>query len=192
MKRIILPLIFLIIVNFINLTQWYLIDILTVFLMPILFLIIYILFTIFFIISIIQLIKNKFKKQYFYPLIINLMSIMMIIFIPYTDIYIKYDYKVNFESRRKFIKENYNLIKSKNKLFIPQRYGTISSGGNEIIIDNSDSNTKILFFTFRGILDNFSGYVYSEKDLPIKQGDFGADIFQQEKMANNWYWLSSR
>ncbi|MNR19056.1 hypothetical protein D3C85_1358200 [compost metagenome] len=49
----------------------------------------------------------------------------------------------------------------------------------------------VFFFTFRGILDNFSGFIYSSSDQEPQQEDFGGDFKEIKRIDNNWYWVSS-
>lgn len=49
---------------------------------------------------------------------------------------------------------------------------------------------KLFFFTVRGILDNFSGYVFSPSGLGPTNEDVQATIIRMQKMNNNWYHVS--
>ena len=51
-------------------------------------------------------------------------------------------------------------------------------------------NDNLFFFTVRGILDNFSGYVFSPSGLEPTNEDVQATIIWMQKMINNWYYVS--
>jgi hypothetical protein len=75
---------------------------------------------------------------------------------------------------------------------LPSRLSGLSSHGGEIMRFHRQNDTLILFFDYRGILDSFSGFVYSTDDLPPESGDFGGKFFAIERLRNNWFWVSSR
>ena len=49
----------------------------------------------------------------------------------------------------------------------------------------------IFFFTFRGILDNFSGFIYRSDDNPPLNGDFSGDFVEMKKLRSHWFWAAS-
>jgi len=50
-----------------------------------------------------------------------------------------------------------------------------------------------LFFTFSGVLDNFSGYAYVAEDSESAVRAFlqGDDLQEIIKERDHWYWISS-
>jgi len=54
-----------------------------------------------------------------------------------------------------------------------------------------DGQTLIFFFDFRGILDSFSGFVYSTGNIKPQSGDFGGEFVEIEELRSGWYWASS-
>jgi hypothetical protein len=51
--------------------------------------------------------------------------------------------------------------------------------------------TIFTFFTYRGILDNFSGFVYTPNDQTPSKNAFEGDFKKIEKMDKNWYFIGS-
>lgn len=74
---------------------------------------------------------------------------------------------------------------------LPPGLTHLSSGG-EIVRFHRQQDVLILFFDFRGILDSFSGFVYSTDDVPPKVGDFGGEFFEIDRFQKNWFWVSSK
>jgi hypothetical protein len=74
---------------------------------------------------------------------------------------------------------------------LPSPYRGVSAGGDDILIFRSDGKTLIFFFDFRGILDNFSGFVYSTDGTKPTNDDFGGQFFEVEQLRPNWFWASS-
>jgi len=50
-----------------------------------------------------------------------------------------------------------------------------------------DKNDLKIFFQINSGYGYITGYVYSKEDLPLNNGDFGADFSASEKLENNWY-----
>jgi len=50
---------------------------------------------------------------------------------------------------------------------------------------------NILFFTYQGILDNFSGFVYTPNDQKTAKKAFDGNFKEIDKMDKNWYFVSS-
>jgi len=174
-KRIIsLPLILScgisVILIMVNIFRWNIIDIVTVFVQLFIELIVYIAFLIIIIWSIFYWITNfKDKKMYaMIPLIINIITIISIMFIPFKDIMLKLDFETHYNERVSIV----DMVKSgelrndtayrHDLIQLPEEFKHLSKGGGEISVYKDNNTTEILFYTFRGILDNFSGFVYAE------------------------------
>jgi hypothetical protein len=170
--------------------QWNLIDIITVFLMlPIRFLVYG-----FFIVTVgtsIYLLKNKYWK----PFAIQLLTILLWLFFPFTKIMLDLDFKMNKTEREEVIQMvekgtlKPNVLHNSSLIQLPGKYYQLSKGGGEIVIEKNGN--LVLFFTYRGILDNFSGFVYSPNDKKPNQRDFDGDFKQIEKLDGNWYFVGS-
>lgn len=44
---------------------------------------------------------------------------------------------------------------------------------------------------FRGISDNYLGFVYSPNGQKLSGSDFGGDLKEIKKFDENWYWVGS-
>jgi hypothetical protein len=51
----------------------------------------------------------------------------------------------------------------REEVALPARYARLSKSG-DVLIRITDGGTSVLFFTFSGVLDNFSGYAYSSEN----------------------------
>ncbi len=74
---------------------------------------------------------------------------------------------------------------------LPPEYRHISRGG-AIMVERDDGVTSVFFFTFRGVLDNFSGYMYRSNDTPPPQYLMGGDWVQIERKQPYWFFCASR
>jgi len=171
--------------------QWYLIDIITEFLM----LPIWLLTFGFFIFITVKTIMNLFKNKDWKPFTIQILTILLWLFFPFTQVMLDLDFKMNKSERKEVVEmvENGtlkpNVSYDSSLILLPKKYEQLSKGGGEIVIEKNGD--LVLFFTYRGMLDNFSGFVYSPNDKKPNQSDFDGDFKQIEKLDKNWYFVGS-
>lgn len=143
--------------------------------------------------------KKNFGNKVFIPLLINVLTFLTVVFVPFTDIAIRRNFTANKGAREEVIRSiNSGQIKPNvphNKMLIhlPDKYTGLSSGGGDVKFADTQEGTAVFFYTFRGILDNYSGFAYcpSEKVDCTKHFAYENDIMQVEKIDKNWYWLAS-
>ncbi|MED1560270.1 hypothetical protein [Bacillus paramycoides] len=182
-----------IIVIIYNLTKWYLVQLVTPFFMPFVSIAIYGSFFIIFIIGIINFIKCKNWK----PLVIQLIIIIICIYVPFVKIYMKIDFIIYKEDRKQVIEliEQKKLIPNveyNNKMIhLPKQFVSTSKNGGDILVQEKENSTLIFFYTYRGILDNFSGFIYSLNDIKPIKSDFNSDFKEIIKVEKNWYYVTS-
>ncbi|HEY6144248.1 hypothetical protein [Bacillus mycoides] len=182
-----------IIVIIYNLTKWYLVQLVTPFFMPFVSIAIYGSFFIIFIIGIINFIKCKNWK----PLVIQLIIIIICIYVPFVKIYMKLDFIIYKEDRKQVIEliEQKKLIPNveyNNKMIhLPKKFVSTSKNGGDILVQEKENSTLIFFYTYRGILDNFSGFIYSPNDIKPIKSDFNSDFKEIIKVEKNWYYVTS-
>ena len=70
----------------------------------------------------------------------------------------------------------------------------LSMGGNEIIVEEHLGDTYVFFFTFRGVVDNYAGFLYVPLGgSPSLFGDLDEpDSTQLVEFLGNWYFASHR
>ncbi|MDM5436211.1 hypothetical protein QUG28_26395 [Bacillus hominis] len=182
-----------IIVIIYNLTKWYLVQLVTPFFMPFVSIAIYGSFFIIFIIGIINFIKCKNWK----PLVIQLIIIIICIYVPFVKIYMKLDFIIYKEDRKQVIEliEQKKLIPNveyNNKMIhLPKQFVSTSKNGGDILVQEKENSTLIFFYTYRGILDKFSGFIYSLNDIKPIKSDFNSDFKEIIKVEKNWYYVTS-
>ena len=130
------------------------------------------------------------------PLLINIVTALIIYFVPFTTLYLKYNFYRYLNERVKVIKqiENGKLnnmpVISNERIQLTKDYGHISAG-NTIYYQGFNDSFIILFYTFLGIFDNYSGYVYCSKSLESLSKDFILEYKEIEKISDHWYWIAS-
>ena len=64
-----------------------------------------------------------------------------------------------------------------------------------VLVQNNDEGIKILFYDKKGIFEEFSGFVYSENNETIENGDLGISLWSQNsevyRLDTDWYWVRS-
>ena len=132
------------------------------------------------------------------PIAIQSTALLMVIYIPFTTLWLKGDYIINKEQRNVVVKEvlsgklvpdfEYNSY----SINLGDKYQNLSKGGNEIIIEYHDNFTYVFFYTFRGILDNYAGYLYvPEGGAPDRFSDLDeTESTEIKHIEDHWYFVS--
>ncbi|WP_163970427.1 hypothetical protein [Oceanobacillus halotolerans] len=173
--------------------QWKLIEVFTPFFMPFVWFVVYGLFGVLFIITIIRL----FWKKDWKPFVIHVVTIFLLVVIPFNQLAIHVDFLWKKSARNEVVtmiqKETLqaNVSHNSSLIHLPACYTHVSSGGGDVMIDKQGEDYAVLFFTFRGVLDNFSGIVYSPNDEGPSRRSFGGDFKEIKKLDEHWYFVSS-
>ena len=85
-----------------------------------------------------------------------------------------------------------NVSHNASLIALPREFASVSLGGGEALIQRDGDKFKILFFTFRGVLESFAGFVYTSDGSAPKNGDFAAEFFITRKVQDGWYYVSAR
>ncbi|WDM32536.1 hypothetical protein J8N01_19515 [Priestia megaterium] len=196
MKRnrlLLLSLISSLLVILVSLFQWDLIDIITEFLMLPIWLFVYAFFIIMTIWTLIHLLKNR-KWQ---PFVIQLITILLWFFFPFNQINLDLNFRIHQDKREEVATKiengviKPNVPNSPSLIQLPKEYTQLSKGGGDIVVETKGKAKSILFFTYRGMIDNFSGFVYNPNDNKPSKSDFNGDFKQIKKVHKNWYYASS-
>lgn len=179
----------MILVLLLRIFQWDLVHILTPFLMPFLVLFVYGISIIAVIIFIIICIRSFKKVRVYKSLILGLLVALILVslFLP-IDMYSEnLRFLANFSKYNKAAKymlENYD---NENNTMLPSKYKSLSRGGGEVIIDGDEDNRIIMFFSFRGILDNFTVYAYVPNADAYETLESYEDWKEITCIKENWY-----
>jgi len=134
------------------------------------------------------------------PLGINIATAAVVTFVPFTQITTNLDFRFHLNARTN-VARDVLAGKYDDRVQNPGGRGDLIplsgslsglSSGGEIVRLRRPGDTLVLFFSFRGILDSFSGFVYSSYDTPPVAGDFGAKFIENERLRQNWFWITSR
>ena len=140
------------------------------------------------------------KKVWFLtllPLTINIATLLIIAFVPFTEMSVNADFHLKLLSREDIVQQvkvgalKNNVAYNNTLIHLPAGYPYVSSSGNDILVEGENGSLSVFFFTFRGVLDNFAGIIYKENDQPPTASDFGCDtLLESSKFQDNWFWMS--
>ncbi|MFE4038653.1 MULTISPECIES: hypothetical protein [Priestia] len=177
----------------VSLFQWDLVDMITEFLMLPIWLFVYA----FFIIMTIWTLIHLFKKRKWQPFVIQLITILLWFFFPFNQVNLDLNFKIHQDKREEVATQiengviKPNVSDSPSLIQLPKKYTQLSKGGGDIVVETKGKAKSILFFTYRGMLDNFSGFVYNPNDNKPSKSNFNGDFEQIKKVHKNWYYVSS-
>ncbi|WP_428770155.1 hypothetical protein V1L52_12660 [Treponema sp. HNW] len=134
----------------------------------------------------------------FVPLIIQIVTVFIIFFIPFTRLWLKWNFLHYKEEREKIVEKviagelKPNVEYNGSLIELDSSFPLVSLGGNQIVVETNDGKPYVFFYTYRGILDNYAGFLY----LP-EGGDPSLfyDLYEEsrteiEKMEPGIYWVS--
>ncbi|WP_420628260.1 hypothetical protein [Candidatus Leptofilum sp.] len=175
--------------------QWFLVRFLTPFLMAPALLCSWGLFAILMLITIVYFFREvrKTPKKASLPLLINIVTFLILWFVPFTSLWLEFEFKLNKSQYDEIVLmvENEQIQPGEIGLAqLPPGYENVSRGG-QIIIQKENGVTSVFFFTFRGVLDSFSGYMYRSDDTPPPKNFIG-DWFQIERKESHWFFCASQ
>jgi len=135
------------------------------------------------------------------PILICLLTATAAIFVPFNALTTDFDFRVHYAARMAVVDD---VLAGKydnhgesggtrgDLIALPASVKYLSSGGGEILRFHHQDRTLIFFFSYRGILDSFSGFVYSSDNSPPTNGDFGGQFVEIIPLRKNWFWATSR
>ena len=160
-------------------------------------LIIWILFLFLSIKALIAFYKNR-SFSTLLPLTIYAITLLSALYIPFTTLWIKRYFQLYKDEREAVIRDiNSNNFKTHNSQNLTQinldhKYPYLSMGGNQIALQEHGGLKYVFSYNYRGILDNYSGFLYVPKG-----GDpsYCSDLNESRStqiipLAPHWYFVS--
>lgn len=127
-------------------------------------------------------------KPFFLNLIVGIVSITIYSFILNKKTFSKIDWKINKEKRVKIVE----LVKNgqlKNRKIPDSLQLSLNCSPNEFRIEKkTDSTVTILFYTDFGLLDHYSGFIYTNDQFDLKRlNGKVSDDENDYKISENWF-----
>jgi hypothetical protein len=181
----------------VSMLRWQLVAVLSVFLEPFVEIAVFRLFDISLIWALIHAARpfRGSRPNRFSPIALGLIASAVLIFVPFSEINTKIDFELHLRARTAAAEQ---IVRSRatspttetGKVEFVQLPAL--SEDNEGMYLRTPNNQMVFFFTFRGILEHFSGFVYSATDAAPERDDFDGDLIEIQHLRKNWYWAASR
>jgi len=179
--------------------EWLIIDRITPFLYAPLAGLIWVFFIAMAIVSVTSIFRFK-KLGYvsFVPIGVQIVAFLLVLFVPFTNFWLKANFFLHKSQREEVIAKvrrgdlKSNVSYNTTLIALGDSYSLVSMGGNEIVVEEHHGKKYILFYTFRGVLDNYSGFLYVPKGSdPSNFSDLNEEQSTQiEALEENWYYVS--
>ncbi len=178
---------------------WELVDLLTVFLAPLLALTLWAGFLVSSAYTLTTLLWGRARHSILRvaPLLIHLIAFLAIRYVPFHTMMLDLNFSMNYEARMQIVHQIENreiaadLTDGEQVVALPLAYRHLSRGGGDVIIDRSATRMIVFFYTFRGVTDNFSGFMYRSDGSAPQQYDLGGDYVNITKLRDHWYWVAA-
>lgn len=130
------------------------------------------------------------------PLLIQVIVILLIIFAPLSDLWIRANFRSLKSQRENIVRKVYNgdlqpnVSHDPKQIALGDKYPSLSMGGNEILIETRKGKKYVLFFTDRGFLDSgYSGFVCVPKggDFKLFRSWFDLPPTNILPLSGNWF-----
>jgi len=135
-------------------------------------------------------------KKPWLPFGICIVAAIAGLLVPFTDLWLSVNYRLHRGARTRVVAalEEGQLPTPRTSdstmvVHLPWATST-STGGGDILVERENGRLVVLFFTYRGILSHYSGYVYSSDDPPALSDVFGDRVRQSWKVEPHWFFAA--
>ncbi|MTH53234.1 hypothetical protein GKZ89_07390 [Bacillus mangrovi] len=120
------------------------------------------------------------------PLMLNLLLLAGIILNPLQPAFQAAEFSLKYQDRMETVSlfQDKKLEQSRDGTGLYKVDSSLSDG-SEI----SKAGDKLLFYTNRGVIDNFTGYIYSPDGEPPAEEEVQADIVEIRQLNESWYYV---
>lgn len=133
------------------------------------------------------------------PLMVCIVTATLALTVPWTDLWLDVNIWRYREARQAVVREVTagSLQPSERDrpsiISLGRRFPGVSEGGNEVVVETHENARYVLFYTFRGILDNYSGVLYVPPGGdPRRFSDLDEPTAQIRPLKANWYFVTHR
>jgi hypothetical protein len=177
--------------------QWNIIDAVTVFLAAPLLGMVWLLAIASVVVTLVHaILRRKDGVSALAPMLVSTVALLGAWFVPFTELWLY----ANFHTKKAAREQVVARIKSgalapnvdyNGKLIVLPRGSGLSIGGDEIVVEGTSRNPYVFFLTFRGILDNYSGFLWvPDGGQPEQFGDASEPHTQIKSFGDHWYFIA--
>ncbi|KGP73473.1 hypothetical protein [Pontibacillus yanchengensis] len=134
------------------------------------------------------------RKRNWKPILVHAFTIA-VLFIPFNNMMVHVKFNMNKSDFNKVVemvesKElEPNVPNQPTLIELPDAYDHLSSGGGEISVEGQGNQLSILFYRNRGMLDNYTGYLYTK--TPSSFDMLGLESNDVKELEDSWYYVMS-
>ncbi|MCZ7662555.1 MAG: hypothetical protein M5U22_06295 [Thermoleophilia bacterium] len=128
------------------------------------------------------------------PMLVCVATFFVLVFVPVTAIQAKIDFRAHRVEREALVARvlSGELAVDDGLVALGPQEPRLSRGGNEVAVEKVGSGSYVLFFAVRGVLDNYSGYLWvpSGGD-PRSFWDLSeSESCEIKRYDDHWYWVA--
>lgn len=174
--------------------QWEIVHVLTPFFMlpfqTICFVIAAVIFTVCTVHTVRQWKRGSFSRSVGIRLIVVALFILSL-FLPLDDLYEQARFSVLATRFEAAAQEIITAEISEGVILLPSEFRWLSRGGGEVSVSGAGKNKTVMFYSYRGILSNFSVYAYAPNDQAYRNLLQYEDWIQMIPVRDGWYFCAS-
>ncbi|HEY2685811.1 MAG TPA: hypothetical protein VGI93_20045 [Steroidobacteraceae bacterium] len=148
--------------------EWSLVDLLTPFLFLPLRGLAWLIFVTVSVCSVVRLMRNMRHRRAAVPAVICVVALGLVIFVPFTNLWLRLNFTLNRSAREHVVRDvsegrlapSMSYANGGGLITLPSGAPRVSNGGNEIETKKHDGKIYVFFYTFRGILSRYAGFLY--------------------------------
>ncbi len=147
-------------------------------------------------------VRHEKTRRNWIPAIICAVALGVVTLVPFTKIWLYFNFASNKSARERVVQEVLSGMLTPNRVLangvgvisLPMLTPNISAGGNDIEAATRDGKTYVFFYTFRGILNSYAGFLYVPTGGdPNAYPDVNADPEAiADRYEEHWFFVSHR
>ena len=134
-----------------------------------------------------------------YPLLICVVGIAAALLIPWTTIWLAANERVHRADRARIVRQvqegslRANVDYNGSLIALGSGSPNVSKGGNEIVVEEHSGHRYVFFYTYRGVLDSYSGFLFVPTGADPRLFSDAADASTLiEQRDAQWFFLAHR
>lgn len=134
-----------------------------------------------------------------FPFLICMATLALLVYAPLQQIALQQNFYWHRQTRERIVARveadelKPNVDHNENLIALGNREPNVSAGGNDIVVDQTEEGTYVLFLTSRGIKHSFTGFLHVPPGGdPKKFFEFGdKPPSRLERYDENWYFVAN-
>ena len=130
------------------------------------------------------------------PLLLSMLAAVVVLVTPFTSIWLRANWHWYRGDRERIVRQvqEGKLSVAGSLLPLGSEEPYVSVGGNEIVVEEHDGGRYVFFYTFRGVLDSYSGFLHvPDGGTPTRFADLSEPgSTQLDRLGAHWYFAARR